>query len=93
MMMMHSLGDGMVNKFTDEQLSRILTAHELGQLELTGYACNSYPCCINQAAFLTFWCADSKYDCEETAYWFDNNYNKTWTTEEFIEKLTEQQFI
>ncbi len=92
-MMKHSLGDGMVNKFTDEQLSRIITAHELGELVQEGYSATGYPCCINQAAYELCGLVDAYRVNPISGNWFDENYDPSWTTEEFIEKLTEQQFI
>lgn len=79
-------------KFSDEQLSRIITAHENNELVRSGYTGIGYPCCINQAAYEEYFCGIA-YDLDSVvAEWFDENYQTTWTTEQFIRKLEQKGF-
>lgn len=87
-------------KYTDVQLSRILTAHAQGGLMRGGRSnLPAYPACMNQAAF-----ASSRGGCwgspegvragEDTphafvphASWFDLQYVTTWTEDELLRWL------
>ncbi len=88
-------------KFTDEQLSRVLTAHELGGLKRGGaHQTNAYPCCLLQCAgaIMNSFAEDahSVFGDESlvpTAVWFDANYQTTWTTDEFLDQLTAQGLV
>lgn len=83
-------------KFSDEELSRIITAHELGGLQKFGKCyIPGYPACIIQVALEinTIWLHPdviiSPYH-EKLTYIFDQEYKNSWTTEEFIEWLIKQ---
>lgn len=89
-------------KFNDEELSRILSAHEGGQLKRGGshWPKNTinYQYCIIQVADLNPCSVHVKQRvCKLIlpqytnllTIWFDNNYDPKWSTDEFIEKLVE----
>lgn len=81
-------------KFDDEMLSKVLTAHNLG--ELIRYGCTakpSYPGCLFQVALEVSdlnrldelgWC-DDRNSLQMNK--FDAYYNSDWTEEEFLEFL------
>lgn len=82
-------------KFDDEMLSRVLTAHNLGELIRHGCinATRSYPGCLFQVALeisdfndadALGWC-DDRNSLQMTK--FDAHYNSDWTEEEFLEFL------
>lgn len=82
-------------KYTDEELSRILTAHEAGGLMRVGEEGNlAYPCCIVQAGLAVTRIA-SPASCisdmvTRGGWWFDGAYQQYWTTEEFLRQLEEK---
>lgn len=93
-------------KFTDEQLSRILTAHDSGNLIRGGKQYRQgYPGCIAQIAFDAQAFNDSKLNerDEELPFWheifdsiiwnFDKNYDSSWSIEELIEYITSQELM
>ena len=87
-------------KLNDEQLSRVLSEHDYGNLTMKG----AFPClqrftpCLYQAAFN---CADTVELMNQTEpkltwydiSWFDENYDPNWTTEQFIEQLIKQEIM
>lgn len=81
-------------KFNDEMLSRVLTAHENGGLQKKGrFNQLGYPGCLYQVAlesdsfcdFIGEW--DWKTD-GRVLDWFDHNYDHNWTTDQFLQYLT-----
>jgi hypothetical protein len=82
-----------MKKLNEEELSRVLTAHELGGLEVLGidstiYGNPAYPGCLTQVAFEI----DELHQCYRSdvlgiALWFDGSYNPNWTVEDFLEAL------
>ena len=89
----------MQTKLTKTQVEQVLSAHCAGQL--VGGGSPDFIAkkgCLVQVAFN--WPENtvlpSELD-ERTAYsmqqWFDDNYLKCWSVEEFIEKLIEQKFF
>ena len=92
----------MSRKFTDEELSRVLTAHACGGLKSCGrYDVPAYPACIIQCACAINNLSPIEADdgCpkdlirdtgQSTPSWFDQNYDPRWTVEEFLEQLREQ---
>lgn len=73
-------------KFTDVQLSRILSAHAGAQLEMGGgdWALGDYRCCLVQASDLnpfpsTIHTASQK--------WFDREYNWYWSPDQLLREL------
>lgn len=80
-------------KFTDEELSRIITAHENDVLVIGGDAGLGYPACLMQAAKLEYFSGETYDLFPNEAEWFDKFYDSKWTTKEFIQKLTEQGLI
>ena len=73
--------------FTDEQLSRILSAHAAGVLEWTGHDPGQHRACAWEAA-------NAAYDCDESAYGgrnplgfmsaFDAEFDNDWTPEQLL---------
>lgn len=75
-------------KLTDEQLSRVLTAHELGELE-TGELGGrpAYPACLIQVSHLV-WSTDEMNQGQfGAALDFDGYYDGGWTVDEFLAQL------
>lgn len=58
-------------KYTDEQLSRILSAAAVGGLEALGRYGPGLPCCINQAAYAIESALDAYWVHSDAAGWFD----------------------
>jgi len=87
-------------KFTDEELSMIMSAHDNGRLTRFGYCGkNTEGVCVAQAAYGIHEECDglwAKYDEEQeefarvTSKWFDFHYRPSWTTEEFLAQLEAQ---
>jgi hypothetical protein len=87
-------------KFTAEQLSRIMSAHDAGDLKRYGMGQNGYQecVCVLQAAHgvepvknlfgeeATFLVANGGYD-DDIVDWFDVEYDTTWTVDEFLVQL------
>lgn len=77
-------------RLTDEELSRVLTAHAVGELVRGGIAEGlAYPCCLIQAARA---CGRVLKDPEQRdlsvdACWFDLRYYRSWTVDEFLAQL------
>jgi hypothetical protein len=74
-------------RLTDEELSRVLTAHAVGGLGIFMPSAG-LPCCLVQAAKLTTTgtIGYSKRDLRDAA-WFDHQYEPTWTVGEFLAQL------
>ncbi len=69
-----------------EELSRVLSAHAVGGLKRLGNARKQgYPACIVQAARVN-WTGFAP-RLRDARVWFDGNYERRWTAEEFIEQL------
>lgn len=81
-------------KFTDEELSRVLSAHEDGTLERGGglWSCSDtdYAACILQVAKLVPHPFDACVFNEKLAYWFDDCYEPGWTAVRFFRELEKQ---
>lgn len=79
-------------RLTDEELSRVMTAHVLGELVRGGdYTAEGYPCCLIQAAKVTNAVFDESNDLRDHAFnWFDTCYQKYWTDVEFLARLRER---
>jgi hypothetical protein len=87
-------------KFTAEQLSRIMSAHDAGDLKRYGMGLNRECVCVLQAAHgaeavknpmwygteTTFLVANGGYD-DDIVDWFDASYDTTWTADEFLAQL------
>lgn len=80
-----------MKKFTDEELSRILSAHEGVQLCKKGQAWDkhflSFGCCLVQAAKLEPSPSAAYSMSEHIAGWFDAFYDLEWTTDELLSEL------
>ena len=85
---------------TDEQISRVLSAHEAGQLVQCGFDWNYDPItiikkgCIIQVATLE----KGKWGSGIPNYiqvveWFDREYREYWTVDQFIEQLEKQGLL
>jgi len=77
--------------FTDEELSRILSAHAKGELRRGGLT-GSFPnkCCILQAAygFSNYFMGTYNYEkYYKDACWFDAEYNPGWPLGRFLREL------
>lgn len=74
-------------KFTDEQLSRVLTAHACGGLTVAsgGYGYAGYPGCLFQVALEV----DTIGECPDVTGmdWFDEHYQRDWSVEMFLTQL------
>jgi len=72
---------------TDEELSRVLTAHEAGGLQRGGNGrVVGYPCCIQQARW-SIQKLPTRQVFTDITEWFDSNYQSTWTADEFLRQL------
>ena len=82
-------------KFTDEQLSRILSAHEQLQLIPLGESWNECISggCINQVAYLIHTPGCALVKNFKSAEWFDNSYRMTWSTDRLLRELTNQGLV
>jgi hypothetical protein len=87
-------------KFTDEELSRIMDAHESSILKRRGMLCEG-TCCMIMAALGASssgrgWAWDDWYyeknrdGVNAATTWFDGNYNPNWTADEFLAQLEAQ---
>lgn len=86
-------------RLTDEELSRVMTAHELGGLArgngewaFPDNEARGYPCCLVQAArvsAMAFHTVGETGDdrLEDAVGWFDTAYEPTWTVDEFLAQL------
>lgn len=91
-----------MKKLNEEELSRVLTAHALGGLEvLRGWNDNhiydrpGYPGCLVQVAFEISRLSELDglgLDGLGSAIWFDCNYDPNWTVEKLLFKLEEQGY-
>ena len=89
-------------KFTDEELSRILSEHAAGTLVRLGaknfnlWLTNMlYPmpaCCVNQAAYNECDILEALDMNAAAAVWFDNHYSRFMTPEELLENLERIDF-
>lgn len=75
-----------MRKFTHEELSRVLSMHDVGGLSRGSGAASYYegqPVCLVQAAYNdhAWWGRGLAFE------WFDDNYDPTWTPDEFVEAL------
>lgn len=84
-----------MRRYTDEQLSRILSAHEAGKLRRYGGYPDEYGqqsgACVNQAAYLCYGKCEAYARNKRAAEWFDNNYSRKWTADQlllYIEAVT-----
>lgn len=93
-----------MNKFklNDEQLSRVMSAHESGQLGvggrddfgLYGYRSKGHGRgCLLQVACNEPDVGVAMLKDRALAYWFDRNYMHTWTTDEFLNELKKGGFV
>jgi hypothetical protein len=80
-----------MTKLTEEELSRVLSAHDQGVLRTGG---GSQGPCLMQAADCTFdkdsyayICCDVLTPSKEAAKWFDHAYVSSWTAEQFLARL------
>ncbi len=77
--------------FTDEELSRILTAHAQGGLERYGFEhYPAYPACILQVALVcsnALDAVDLDGSLDSIMGWFDSSYDPNWTPEQFLQYL------
>lgn len=86
-------------KLDDEQLSRVLSAHEDSNLARKGCfpSLGKHIPCLYQAAFNAADTVELVDLGMNSTYpglrWFDRNYNPAWNTEQFIKELTEQEII
>lgn len=83
-----------MRRYTDEQLSRILSAHEAGSLKRTGgyvdsdHGPEAVKACINQAAYPGCYYKSEAYCRNPTAaYWFDTLYDPLWTADELLHRI------
>lgn len=74
-------------KFTDEQLSRVLTAHARKGLVRAGEDGPAYPACIVQVADECEHGYNSTAQSSTAAGWFDLNYQRDWSVEMFLTQL------
>lgn len=78
-----------MKRYTDEQLSRILGAHDAGELERGGCCGFGWGCCgcANQFAYnkCNPWVAANLN--RRAATWFDDNYRPTMTPEALLAAL------
>jgi hypothetical protein len=79
-----------MKKFTDEELSRILTAHANGFLEKSGFSWFENIAlrgCINQFAYNECWVDDAARLNKKVSSWFDVNYNPSMSAEDLFSAL------
>lgn len=75
-------------RLTDEELSRVLTAHEAGGLKRCGKANQpAYPACLMQTSRCYGTSTEIPLSLWSKVRWFDGNYQPSWTTEEFLAAL------
>lgn len=91
-----------MRKFTEVQLSRILSEHAVGHLIRCGeswskdskYIRFSYErahnCCINQAAYVEGGAYRAGRMNKNASWWFDHNYCSKWFPEVFLMELKRQ---
>lgn len=85
-------------KFTDEELSRILSAHEGGQLRrmgeawcsVYGYLPDGYTACVIQAGKVVHSPSEASMHDYDLARWFDRNYEPAWTASRLLRELEKQ---
>lgn len=84
-------------KYTDAQLSRILTAHANGELIHGGAGDKqAYPACLVQCGLEVFNVFEIDNESCSTYYraygglWFDGNYDPLWTAEQFLTELEKE---
>lgn len=80
-----------MKKLTDEQLSRVLSEHAAGMLSRLGW---DGPCLLH-AAYNVSGLTDADADTWHLQYgywvdWFDERYDRSWTTTEFLRQLEKQ---
>lgn len=90
----------MSKKFTDEQLSRILSAHANGEMRCGGmHQVQPEKVCVMQAAFGVEVSNDGFFfsiakeltaEQEVSVVWFDDEYKSKWTTDQFLAQLEAQ---
>lgn len=84
-------------KFTNDELSKILTAHAAEGLTRGGrYDFTGYPCCIIQAAHEIGNINLLQVYLEELApivSWFDYHYEESWTVDQFLDQLVKQGVV
>jgi hypothetical protein len=81
-------------KFNDKQLSSILTAHANGGLRRNGTYYAGYPGCIYQIAMEIMCNIHIPDDASaDVVNWFDENYDKKWTEDQFLQYLTNQGVV
>ncbi|TAL29076.1 MAG: hypothetical protein EPN98_21795 [Phenylobacterium sp.] len=74
-------------RLTDEELSRVLTAHEMGGLVRKGDTrAKAYPACLVQVAKES-WTGFGFGHHIGDVYWFDWSYRPDWTVDEFMAQL------
>ena len=80
-----------MGKFTDEELSRILSAHANGELRRYGYCYGalSPKCCLLQAAYTVNGYFSGKGEPADIR-WFDETYNAGWPLGKFLRELEKQ---
>lgn len=71
-------------KFTDEELSRVLSAHAAG---LLGGAPGTKPCLIQVAKLLVTLTVGYSTEDAAAAWWFDGHYGASWSCDEFLAQL------
>lgn len=82
-------------KFTEEELSRILSAHEAGDLGRLGLCYGGDICCVLQAAWgyeeYLKWAKVSAIGTKKFSVmkWFDSKYRSFWTADQFLTELEE----
>lgn len=75
-------------KFTDEQLSRVLTAHARGGLIRCGEVGAAFPACLVQVALeCEYGLNEQPPDVVADSLWFDRNYERDWSVEMFLCQL------
>lgn len=75
-----------MKKLTDEELSRVLTAHEAGGLVRGGnILMPGYPACLAQVAKGSP--TGLGHGLLDGAAWFDSAYRQSWTVGEFLAQL------
>lgn len=71
-------------KLTAEELSRVLSAHDAGGLITAGaYGYTGLPACLMQAAKVD----EHAMPANPMVKWFDRNYQREWTVDEFLGEL------
>ena len=77
-------------KFTDEELSRILSAHANDELRPYGNTfARPNKCCVLEAAHTVNGYLSGKGD-SSVSEWFDDNYNPGWPLGKFLRELERQ---